>query len=62
MKFKIRFRINNRYGKGSVYSLKEFCIAIVDRYSLTEVELCTVVTLLEGEEFSNHDMKIKRIK
>jgi hypothetical protein len=62
MKFIIRFKIGNRLSKGSVYSLKDFCIAIVDRYGLTEKEICTIVTLHVFERFVNEDLEIKRVK
>ena len=61
MKFKVRFKIGNRLGKGSVYTLRDFCISIVDRYSLTETELCTIFTLRVGETFENEDLQVKRI-
>jgi len=63
MTFKIRFRIGkNRLGAGSKYTLKEFCISIVDRYSLTETEVCTIATLQIGEVFKNENMEVQRLK
>lgn len=62
MKFNIRFKIGNRFGAGSKYTLREFCISVVDRYSLTETEICTIVTLHTHEKFTNNDMQIERIK
>lgn len=61
MRFDIRFKIGNRFGKASRYSLKEFCIAVVDRYSLKEVEVETVVSLAPGECFQNLDLQIWRV-
>ncbi|UOF79482.1 hypothetical protein [Caudoviricetes sp.] len=61
MKFSIRFRIGNRLGAASKYSLRDFCISVVDRYSLTETEVCTIVTLQSGETFTNEDMKVTKI-
>jgi hypothetical protein len=61
MKFSIRFKIGNRLGAASRYTLREFCVSVVDRYSLTETEICTVVTLQIGESFSNEDLTIKRV-
>jgi hypothetical protein len=61
MKFSIRFKIGNRFGAASKYTLRELCISIVDRYSLTETEICTIVTLQPGETFTNEDMVIKKI-
>ena len=61
MKFKVRFKIGNRLGKGSVYTLRDFCISIVDRYSLTETELCAIFTLHVGATFENEDLQVKRI-
>lgn len=62
MRFMIRFRIVNRWSKGSVYSIRELCISVVDRYSLKEHELATIFTLQVGESFQNGDLTIKRIK
>lgn len=61
MKFSIRFKIGNRFGAASKYTLRELCISIVDRYSLTETEICTIVTLQPGETFTNEDMVIKKV-
>jgi hypothetical protein len=61
MKFSIRFRIGNRLGAASRYTLRELCISVVDRYSLTETELCTIVTLHVGEKFSNADMEVRKV-
>lgn len=61
MKFTIRFKIGNRFGAGSKYTLREFCTSIVDRYSLTETEICTIVTLQIGERFTNEDILVERV-
>lgn len=61
MKFSIRFKIGNRFGAASKYTLREFCISIVDRYSLTETEVCTIVTLQRGESFKNEDLMITKV-
>jgi hypothetical protein len=61
MKFSIRFKIGNRFGAASKYTLREFCTSIVDRYSLTETEVCTIVTLQSGESFKNEDLAITKI-
>jgi hypothetical protein len=61
MRFSVRFKIGGRLGAASVYTLREFCVCIVDRYSLTETEVCHVVTLQPGEEFANEDVKIERL-
>lgn len=60
MKFIIRFKIGGRFGAGSVYTLREVCTHVVDRYSLTETEVCTVVTLQPGETFTNEDLEATR--
>lgn len=60
MKFSIRFKIGSRFGAASIYSLRDLCVNVVDRYSLTERELATIVTLNKGEVFSNEDMQITR--
>ena len=62
MRFVIRFKIRNRFGASSKYSLRDICVCLVDRYSLTETELATIVTLQVGEEFVNDDMLIRRVK
>lgn len=31
MKFSIRFKIGNRFGAASKYTLRDFCISIADR-------------------------------
>lgn len=61
MKFSIRFKIGNRFGAASKYTLREFCINIVDRFSLTETEVCTIVTLQPGEYFTNEDLMIRKV-
>ena len=60
MKFRIRFRIGGRLGAASAYSLREFCVHLVERYSLTETELCTIFTLKPGESYNNEDMEVTR--
>ena len=60
MRFSIRFKIGNRLGAASQYSLREFCVSVVDRYSLTEAEVLKVVSLKPGETFTNEDLTIKR--
>ena len=62
MRFLIRVRSRNRWGSGAPYSLRDLCLAIVDRYSLRESELCTIVTLQVGEEWHNEDLLIRREK
>ena len=59
-KFKVRFRIGNRLGKGVLYSLREVCLHLVERYSLTERELNELFQLPRGATFSNEDMEIRR--
>lgn len=61
MKFLIRFKIMNRFGAASRYSLRDFCISVVDRFSLTETEVCTIVTLNPGEVFINDDLMVKKL-
>lgn len=61
MKFSIRFKIGNRFGAASKYTLREFCTSIVDRYSLTETEVCTIITLQSGESFKNEDLAITKV-
>ncbi len=64
MKFKVRFKIGNRYGYASVYSLREFCLYIFNQCSLTEAELCHILTLGLHEQYHCHCsvMSIERIK
>lgn len=61
MRFTIRFRVGNRFGAGSKYTLREFCVFVIDRFGLTEVEICTIVTLHPGEKFENEDMTVVRV-
>lgn len=66
MKFNIRFAIGNRLGKASRYSLKEFCVFVVDRYSLSESEVEAVVTQKVGDtthvdEDGKRIMEVKRV-
>lgn len=61
MKFSIRFKIGNRFGAASKYTLREFCTSIVGRYSLTETEVCTIITLQSGESFKNEDLAITKV-
>lgn len=61
MRFEIRFKIGNRFGAASRYTLVEISVHIVDRHSLTETELATIVTLQVGETFTNEDMQIRRV-
>lgn len=62
MIFNVRFATGKRLAAGSRYSLREICTLIVERYSLTEREICTIATLPPGEKFANEDMQIARIK
>ena len=61
MRFVIRFKIANRFGAGSKYSLKDLCVSVVDRYSLSERELCQIVTMQVGETFTNEDLTVQRV-
>jgi hypothetical protein len=61
MKFIIRFKIGNRFGVGSKYSLTEFCANVIARYGLRENEVCTIVTLQVGETFTNSVLTAKRV-
>lgn len=62
MQFIVRLKIGNRFGRGSKYTLREFCVFLVERYSLTETELCTIATLQENETFNNEDMRVTKTK
>ena len=61
MKFSIRFKIGNHFGPASKYTLRELCVSVVDRYSLTDGELSNIVTLDFGEVFENEDMQVSRV-
>lgn len=61
MKFSIRFKIGNRFGAASKYTLRELCVSVVDRYSLRENELAHIVTMNIGEVFQNEDMQVTRV-
>jgi hypothetical protein len=63
MKFKIRFKTGTGlgsmvFGSVSVYTLKAFCVHIVDRYNLSEKEIETIIHLKPGEKFKNEDLQI----
>ena len=60
MKYFIRFKIGNRLGAKSSYSLREFCVSVVERYSLTNAEVGAVVRLQPDETFENEDLHIVR--
>ena len=62
MKFKVRFKIENRFGKGSVYSFREICVSLIDRYSLTDDEIIGIFKLNKGDNFTNCDLSINRVK
>jgi hypothetical protein len=62
MKFTIRFKIGNRFGAASKYTLREFCLFIIERFGLTETEICTIVTLHPTETWKNEDMLIQRVE
>lgn len=62
MKFAIQFKIGQRFGSISKYSLRDFCIAIVERFSLTDRECHLVIELKVGETFCTEDLLIRRIK
>jgi hypothetical protein len=51
IRYNISFAIGNRYGKVNAYSLKEFCLCVLDRYSITECELADIVTLHKEETY-----------
>lgn len=61
MKFSIRLKIGPRFGAASKYTLRDFCVSVVDRFSLTETEVCTIVTLQSGETFTNGDLMVKKL-
>jgi len=62
VKFSIRFKIGNRFGAASKYTLRELCVSVVDRYSLRENELAHIVTMNIGEVFQNNDMQVTRVE
>jgi hypothetical protein len=62
MKFDVQFKIKNRLGAKSRYSLGEVCVCLVDRYSLKENEIANIVTLQEGDSFSNEDMTVTKVE
>lgn len=60
-KYAVQFSIGNRLGPIGKYSLKDLCISVVERYSLTDTELNTIVSLEPQAKFSNRDMLVKRL-
>jgi len=61
MKFKVRFKIGNRLGRWSIYTQKEICVSLVDRYSLTDDEINKIFALKQRGVFENEDMRIQRV-
>lgn len=62
MRFSVRFRIGGRFGAISRYSLRDFCVSLVDRYSLSEAEVLAVVTLPVGTIIEMSDLWVRRDK
>lgn len=62
MRFQLAVKIGSRWSRFSRYSLRDICVCIVDKYSLTDQELDVLVGLLSGSTFTNDDLKIKRVK
>lgn len=68
MKFNVRFaigtagKVGSRLGSGSSYTLRELCVSVVDRYSLSESEVCAIAALKPGESFRNEDMEVTRMQ
>jgi len=62
MKFSIQFAIGKAWCRGSIYTLQQFCVFLVDSYALTNKECTEIVTLPVGGTFIIQDLKIKRVK
>ena len=61
MRYVVRFKIGNRWGAGSVYTLRDIAISLVGKYLLTNVELTTIVRLHVDDVFTNDDMMVTRL-
>lgn len=62
MKFNVRFKVGNHLGSGSVYTLVDVCVSLVDRYALKEKEISAIVKLAPGEKFTNEDLEVTRLE
>lgn len=62
IKFKVRFRVGNRLGKASIYSLRDICVSLADTYSLGDAELEKILFMALGQHFTNEDMEVRRTK
>lgn len=62
MLFNIRFKIGNRYGAGSRYTGVEFCVHVVDRYGIREMELNKIFALKPNQGYQCSIMMIKRLR
>lgn len=62
-RFKIAFGIAGRYGRFSYYSLKDICVSIVDRWSLTDREVNHIANMEIGESFDiATELKMVRVR
>lgn len=61
MKYSIQFKDKGRIAHADNFTLRDFCVQLVDSYSLTEDELEQVCRLEVGGSFENEDMLVKRI-
>ena len=60
--YSVRFKVGNRLGAKSKYTLRDIAVSLVDRYSITHTELCTLVTMPIGSKCTRiDDLVIERI-
>lgn len=59
-RYKVQFKTRGMDVDG-VYTAREFCIFLVDRYSLTESEVSAVFALEDSDAVENEQMTITRV-
>ena len=62
MKYSIQFKLKGCITYADNFTLRDFCVQLVDAYSITEDELEQVCRLEVGGRFENEDMLVMRIK
>lgn len=60
MRFNVVIKLGNRNSRAFSVTLRELCINLVDRFSLTNSELTTIVKLELLMTFKNKDLEITR--
>ena len=60
-RFAVRFRIGNRLGAKSIYTLRDICVCIVDKYSLTDAEIEALVVTLPQQIVEFGGIEFRRL-